>query len=140
MWHVDDRGEIEEKDGFITMTSSFETMIYLTLFGGNEDDNNSESTALNQWWGNEGEPVERQYRSRFQHECSRGRPITSASITVIIEAAENDLKDAFVTTGYAKAVEITKVEIINPKRIRVAGFITLDEGNTESFDLEGDIS
>ena len=140
MWMVDDRGEIEEKDGFITMTGSFETMIMLALFGGNEDDNRSESTELLQWWGNEGEPVENQYRSRFQYECSRGQPITSGSITTLVDAAESDLKDAFVTTGYAKSVEVTEVELVNPKRIRVAGFITLDEDNTEAFDVEGNIS
>lgn len=139
MWHVDDRGEIEEKDGFITMTGSFETMIYLTLFGGNEDDNNSEATELKQWWGNEGEPVERQYRSRFQFECSRGIPMTSARITTLIEAADNDLKDGFVTTGYGDSVTVEEVEIISPKHLRVAGFITLNDGATVAFDVEGDI-
>lgn len=139
MWMVGDRGEIEEKDGFITMTGSFETMILLTLFGGNEDDNKSESTEKLQWWGNEGEPIENQYRSRFQHECSRGRPITSSSMTTFVEAAENDVKDSFVATGYAKSVSVEEVEIVTPKRIRVAGFITLDDGTTVPFDVEGDI-
>lgn len=139
MLMVDDRGEIEESDGFITMTGSFETMILLTLFGGNEDDNKSESTEKLQWWGNEGESVENQYRSRFQHECSRGRPVTSSSMATFVEAAENDVKDAFIATGYAESVSVEEVEIVNPKRIRVAGFITLDDGTTVPFDVEGDI-
>lgn len=136
----DDRGNIVEANGIIEMTGSFETMILLTLFGGNEDDNKSESTSLLQWHGNEDEPEEYQYRSRFQYECSRGRPLTSAAITTLVEAATNDLKDAFVTGGYAQSVEVSEVELVNPKRIRVAGFVTLNDDSVLKFDVEGDLT
>lgn len=136
----DDRGNIVEADGIIEMTGSFETMILLTLFGGNEDDDKSESTSMLQWWGNEDEPEENQYRSRFQYECSRGRTLTSAAITVLVEAATNDLKDAFVTGGYAQSVEVSEVELVNPKRIRVAGFVTLNDDSVLKFDVEGDLT
>lgn len=139
MFFVDDRGEIEEKDGFITMTGSFETMIHLCLFGGNEDDDGSESTKKEQWWGNEGEPVINQYRSRFQFLCARGTPLTSASIAEFAEAASGDLEAAFVVGGYADSVEIDAIELVNPKRIGVTGRIVLNKENVIPFEVEGEV-
>lgn len=139
MFFVDDRGEIEEKNGFITMTGSFETMIHLCIFGGNEDDDGSESTEKEQWWGNEGEPVINQYRSRFQYHCAHGAPLTSASVTTLAEAAREDLESAFLVGEYADAVEIDEVELMSPKRVRVAGRILLDENNVIPFAVEGEV-
>ena len=139
MFHVEDRGEIEEKNGFITMTDSLETMIYLSLFGGNEDDNGSESTSKLQWWGNEGEPIENQYRGKFQSLLS-GSPLTSASVTVLVEAAVTDLETAIVATGYAESVEISEIEIVTSKHIKLTGFVTQESGRTVvPFVVEGEV-
>lgn len=139
MFMVDDRGEIEEKDGFLTMTESFETMIHLCLFGGNEDDDGSESTEKDQWWGNEGELALNQYRSHFQYEVSRGQPLTSASVTTLAEAAAEDLENTFIVGGYAESVEIDTVEVVNPKRVKVTGRILLDSENVIPFEVEGEV-
>lgn len=54
--------DINLKDNFVEMTSSFESAIFLSLFGGNEEDNYSEATEKMQFWGNIIEDNE--YRSR----------------------------------------------------------------------------
>lgn len=77
---------------FIVMTEFIETAVYLCWFGGNADDDGSQATALKQWWGNEGETKERQYRGKLQSLLD-GRPITSALLPKIEEAATDDVKN-----------------------------------------------
>jgi hypothetical protein len=74
------------------MTKYLETAVYLCLFGGNFDDDNSRSTYNKQWWGNFGEGSELSYRGRLQS-LLIGRPLTSASIAPIEEAAAADIMD-----------------------------------------------
>jgi hypothetical protein len=127
MFHGEhDVGDINENGGIIEMTSMFETMTYLTFFGGNHGDDGSAATTKQQWWGNDGEPEERQYRSRTQNLLS-GNPINSASLKLIQEAAQADLEDAFIVGGYADSVEVT-VRIIAPKRIAIEDKIILKSG------------
>ncbi|WP_432631806.1 hypothetical protein, partial [Brachyspira sp.] len=44
--------DIDIKNNFIEMTSGFESAIFLSLFGGNEEDDYSEATNKNQFWAN----------------------------------------------------------------------------------------
>jgi hypothetical protein len=138
MVHADDRGDITERDGFIVMTASFETMIYLSLFGGNEDDDGSEATEKLQWWGNEGEAVENQYRSKFGALLT-GLPVTSGSIKTLEEAAKEDLERDFVRGGYASSITISTIKLESPKRIAIEGFITLIDDTIFPFIVEGDL-
>ena len=54
--------DIDLKNNFIEMTSGFESAIFLSIFGGNEEDDNSEATNKKQFWGNRLDG--NQYRSR----------------------------------------------------------------------------
>ena len=64
---TDDGGEITVVNGVVEMSGGLETAVYLSLFGGNEDDDGRADNPQT-WWGNlaENEP-ERQYRSETQH-------------------------------------------------------------------------
>lgn len=139
MFHQEDRGEIIEDGGFIQMTDGYETMAYLSLFGGNEKDDGSEATARLQWWGNEDEEPENQYRSRFQALVASGRPVTSEFVTELAAAAEKDLGDDFVAGGFASAVKILSIRLVNPKRIALSVKIEMLEGTALPFMIEGDL-
>lgn len=86
-----DGGEINIEGGVTQLTGGFETAFYLSLFGGNEDDDGSEGNVKN-WWGNlvEEDPI-LHYRSRTQN-ILRGLPMTSGNLIRIEDAANLDLK------------------------------------------------
>jgi hypothetical protein len=131
MFHSnDDCGEILESNGIIEMTTFYETMAYLTLVGGNQDDDGSEATANLQWWGNEGEPVERQYRGRFQRHLY-GSPLTSASLVEIEADAKHDLEAAFLP-DYATSVYVS-ASIVAPKMVQLE--LGIVELNGETYPL-----
>lgn len=54
--------DIDLKNNFVEMTSGFESAIFLSIFGGNEEDDYSEATKEKQFWGNRLNG--NQYRSR----------------------------------------------------------------------------
>lgn len=132
---VNNAGDIEERDGFTVMSAGIGNMILLALGGGNDKDDGSESTEKLQWWGNEGEPPARQLRSRFQALCASGQPITSASAALLASAAEYDLGRAFLDSGLAESVELTSISIPSPKRLELAGIVTLVSGDVIPFEV-----
>jgi len=136
VWQVNGRMEIECEGGYMTLTETVHSAVYLTLAGGNADDAVDEASAKKQWWGNEGEPREEQYRSRFLHACASGQPLTSNSVVTLAQAATDDLEAAFVDTKLAKAVEITEVRIPMPKRVYLSGEMTLNSGMVIPFEME----
>lgn len=117
LYHGDkDAGEINESGGIIEMTQRYETMAYLALFGGNQEDDGSSATEKLQFWGNEGEPPERQYRGRFQVRLS-GAPLTSASLKDLETDALYDLESAFLP-DYALSVSVS-ASILSPKKVKL---------------------
>ena len=87
---TDDDGEIEVVDGLVTMSGGLSTSVYLSLFGGNEDDDGAQNSSLN-WWGNIDEnQLEKQYRSEAQH-ILQGTPATSGNLRRVEDAAVRDL-------------------------------------------------
>lgn len=91
MFQTNDGGEVTFIDGQPIMTKGFETAVYLSLFGGNREDDGSEDNNL-QWWGNFiiTDPMEK-YKSETQYQLLR-LPITSASLLKLEEAAKKDLQ------------------------------------------------
>ena len=110
---VDD-GEIAVTDGIVSMTNGFETAVYLSLFGGNDDDSGRADDDLT-WWGNIGarDPDERMV-SQTQN-MMRGLPVTSGSLPSIRNAIKNDLS---WMSKYVENMEIT-LAIPGPKRIDI---------------------
>ena len=97
-----DNGEINVTGGLVEMSGGLETSAYLSLFGGNEDDDGSKGDPLG-WWGNllETQP-EREYHSETQH-LLQDIPATSNNLKRIEDAAKRDLK-WFVDTGVATEI------------------------------------
>jgi phage gp46-like protein len=91
LYHTHDGGEIDITGGLAAMDGGLETAAYLSLFGGNEDD---DGLALNPatWWGNldEIDPTRHQH-SETQYLLAH-LPATPANLRRIEDAAGRDLK------------------------------------------------
>lgn len=90
LFQTNDDGDISVVNGAVEMSGGLETAAYLSLFGGNEDDDGRPDNPAN-WWGNldEVDPV-RQYRSETQN-LLQGIPATSANLRRIEDAVVRDL-------------------------------------------------
>jgi len=99
-----DDGNIQIDNGTVTMDGGLQTAGYLSLFGGNEDDDGSENNAL-EYWGNKiGEdPNERQV-SRTQN-LLRSIPATSGNLLRVQDAAKDDLS-WLIDVGAATAITV----------------------------------
>lgn len=86
----DDGGEINIAGGLVELTDDLRTTVYLSLFGGNEDDDGLDSSV--QWWGNldETDPAKR-YRSRTEYLLQSLAP-SSANLLLLEDAVRADLE------------------------------------------------
>lgn len=89
LFHGNDDGDIIVSAGLVTMSGGLETAAYLSLFGGNEQDDGRADNPL-QWWGNYGEPPERQQRSETQY-LLRSLPAVPVNLRRVEDAAKRDL-------------------------------------------------
>lgn len=106
-----DGGDIEVDNGVVTMSGGLETMAYLCLFGGNEDDSGKPGDPLT-WWGNLSEEQDdRKYRSETQH-LLRSLPARPSNLRRVEEAAKRDLK-AVPASDVEAAASIPGVNKIN---------------------------
>lgn len=128
---TDDGGEITVTGGITEMTGSFESMAYLCLFGGNEDDDGRDGNPKN-WWGNldEDDP-DRQYRSETQH-LLQAIPATSGNLRKIEDAAGRDLK-VFTAAKIASSVTVA-ASIPGINRVKLTIEIEA-QGVESSFDF-----
>jgi len=129
-----DGGDIVESNGFTEMTTGLETAVILSLCGGNAADNVSDATSSLQWWGNDGEPVERQYRSEF-HSLLTGRPITSGLISELRDAAQRDIDRDIVGQGFAESAEIL-IRISGQKSVELRITLLINGQNPVIVTLE----
>lgn len=100
-----DGGEIDVENGLVLDCNTFSTAVYLSLFGGNKDDEAGRPKET--WWGNliPGTNKSERLVSQFQA-VTCGLPLTSANLKRAQRAAENDLawlKEA----GIADSVNVT---------------------------------
>jgi phage gp46-like protein len=93
------------EDGLFASDRAFNTAVYLSLFGGNKDDNGKVKNK-NEWWGNllpeTAEPEK--FVSRFQAVIT-GLPMTAKNIQEAENAAALDLK-WIIEEGIARSVDI----------------------------------
>ncbi|MCK5606547.1 phage GP46 family protein [Candidatus Pacearchaeota archaeon] len=124
---TDDNGEIIVTGGIVEMTGGFETAAYLSLFGGNEDDDGSQDNALT-WWANlnEVDPVSR-YVSETQN-LLQALAATSSNLLRIEEAAKRDLQ-WFLDKNIASSIE---VEATIPGINRLQIVVTIEAIGEES--------
>lgn len=93
-----DGGNINVDSGLTEMTGGFESMIYLCLFGGNFEDDGTESTKNLEWWGNkiDNDP-DKNLTSRTQN-ILKGFPATPGNLNLVDQAIKLDL-NIMLTTG-----------------------------------------
>ena len=116
-----DGGDITVENGAVEMSGGLESSVYLSLFGGNEDDE-----ALNdkkyQWWGNIDESDSaKTYRSRTQH-LLQSIPSTSANRKKIEDAVNQDLQ-WMLDSGVASNLSIF-ISIISANAVKISIGIT----------------
>lgn len=124
-----DGGEIQIVNGLVTLSGGLQGAVYLSMFGGNSDDDGRRNNPL-AWWGNliETQP-ERQYRSETQYWLTRLPPIP-ANLRRLEQAAARDLA-WLVTVGAATRITVVAtMPAINTVRIAVT---TTIEGNPTDF-------
>jgi len=121
---------IEAVNGILTMSPDFQTAAFVSLFGGNFED---DGTAGNpeSWWGNGLENETRfMVRSRTQA-LLQSIPATSGNLQRIQAAAEQDLRwftDQFTGAGVANFLD---VEVSIPALNRVAIVIRIEAFGVE---------
>jgi phage gp46-like protein len=85
-----DDGDVFLKDGDLVMDAGLRTAAYLSLFGGNVDDDGLSASNL-QFWANFSEKdVELMYRSRLQN-LMQDIPLIPANLLRLEDAAKSDL-------------------------------------------------
>jgi len=102
LFQTDNGGDITVERGVVELSNGLESTVYLSLFGGNEDDNGTPDSP-DSWWGNIGEEqIDRTYRSETQH-LLRALPTTSGNLRRIEEAVNRDLA-WLIAAGVASSV------------------------------------
>lgn len=130
LFQTNNDGEITVTDGVVQMSGGLETAAYLSLFGGNEDDDGLSDNG-NTYWGNldEIDPA-MQYRSETQN-LLQGIPATTGNLRRIEDAALRDLQ-WFVNKKIASSVSVV-VTIPELNRIKITVEI---EAQGEEFSFE----
>jgi phage gp46-like protein len=100
-----DGGEIEVVGGQIGLDEGLETAVFLSLFGGNDDDAGIDATKALQWWGNVEERDEtRRHRSETQYLLNNSA-LVPANLRRFEDAAALDL-EWMTSTGLASFVGV----------------------------------
>ena len=111
-----DGGEVTVEDGVAEMSGGLETSAFLSLFGGNEDDDGLRGSSAT-WWGNldETQPA-REYRSETQN-LLRGIPATPNNLKRVKAAAERDL--SWVTSERVASSVLVSVSMPGVNKIKL---------------------
>lgn len=125
---TNDDGDMNIEDGLVELTDDFRTGAYLSLFGGNENDDGLDDNP-DTWWGNlnEDDPSN-QYRGETEY-LLRSLPVTTSNLLRIEDAAKRDLA-MFQNIG---AVKDLTVEVSLTGLNRLQFDIGLDGDETVTF-------
>ena len=92
VYQTNDGGEIICEAGQIAMDDGVQTAVFLSLFGGNEDDSGDDDGKAKEWWPNKTETdANKKFRSRT-HYLLRSIALTSGNLQLIEDAAALDLQ------------------------------------------------
>ena len=109
LYQTDDGGEINIENGIIEMSGGLGTAVYLSLFGGNEDDDNRDNNIY-KWWANFNETDNiYKFNSETQN-LLQSLPATAANLRRIEDAVKRDLvwlTDQKIATTINVSVNIT---------------------------------
>lgn len=128
LFQTNDDGEIIVENGVVKLSGGLETAAYLSLFGGNEDDDGRDLNPFN-WWGNIGviDKAE-QYHSKTQN-LLQSIPAIPNNLIRIEDAAKNDLK-WFIDKKVASSIEVL-ASIPGLNKIKLVIKITADGKESE---------
>lgn len=129
LFQTDDGGDILFEAGTVAMDGGLETMVYLSLFGGNDTDAGGDDKEFT-WWGNlaETDPAF-QYRGETQ-KLLLALVISPQNLLRVEEAAGRDLA-WMVTKGAASSVRVgASVQGLNQITIEVT---IVAEGDESDF-------
>lgn len=100
LFQTNDDGDICIEGGLVELTDDFRTASYLSLFGGNEDDDGRDDNPLT-WWANlnEIDPADK-YVSETEY-LLQSLPVTTSNLLRLEDAAKRDLK-IFTDGGIVK--------------------------------------
>ena len=130
LFQTADGGNIRiERNQDVTLTGGFETDFFLSLFGGNEEDNGSDNNKKT-WWANlmEDDPAFK-FVSRTQN-LLISLPLVSGNLRKIEDAVKIDLKP-YVDSGAITELN-TSVSITGPRRVKIV-ITALADGNKISI-------
>ena len=105
LFQTSDDGDINVEGGLVELSGGLQTSAYLSLFGGNEDDDGRPDNALT-WWANLAETEDsKQYRSETQH-VLQALPFSTGNLRRVEDAASRDL-DWFLVEKVASSVTVS---------------------------------
>jgi phage gp46-like protein len=131
LFQTPDDGDINVEGGIVEMRAGLESAVYLSLYGGNEEDDASDENRF-EWWGNllENEPAKK-YRSRTQY-LLRSMPLVTSNLIKVEEAVKNDLA-WMVDEGVATSIEVeASIPTVSTLKIAI-DVIADDERQTLTF-------
>lgn len=138
LFQTNDGGDIIIENGRVKTTAGLETAVYLSLFGGNDNDSGI-GNNLSQWWGNINEPVLDRYRSQTQFTL-KSIPLISGNLARIRDAVSNDLS-WLVETEIASSLMVELfIEDVNKLRIEIEIEVkSIEFSDTNAFINELDL-
>jgi phage gp46-like protein len=130
-----DGGDLSIMDGLVELTGGFETAVYLSLFGGNQDDNGTDATKQTQFWGNltEEDTPDQKMTSRTQN-LLVGLPATPRNLNLVDQAIQLDL-DWLKTNNIADEININ-LTIPSKNRININIEIKKNQNLLASLEFE----
>ena len=125
-----DGGEITVNNGLFEMSGGLESMVYLCMFGGNEDDDGSKDNS-NTYWGNLVETEDKyKYVSETQY-LLKALSASSSNLRKIENAVKNDTK-VLLDEKIAQSVEVS-VSIPGLNKLQIVVIINTFDGKTSEF-------
>lgn len=117
--HTENGGDVQFVAGQAVMDDGLFNAVYLSLFGGNDEDSGLEADDRKQWWANMEEPdLTRHYRSETQF-LLQSLPLVPANLRAVEDAATRDL--AWMLDAIASSVEVdASVPALNTIELAIA--------------------
>ena len=122
-----DDGEINVVNGVIDMSSGLDTSVYLSLWGGNEDDNGSDNNPFT-FWGNLDETDKAKKQISETQYLLQSIPAIPANLLRIEQAAGRDLNWLLENKIASSVIIAVSIPALN--RIKIV--VTIEANGMES--------
>lgn len=128
IFQTENNGDISVSGGFIEMDSGLESAVYLSLFGGNEQDDGAAGNAT-AWWGNGIEQASgARLISRTQN-LLQSMPITTGNVEKLRLSVLLDL-ESMKDSGVFESIDATiTIPALNTVGIRVDFVLSGEKGS-----------